>query len=193
MVSKIWVIEPSFSNCRSLPNDGYEISLWGGAVDWIVSTTVIGWSLDAQCDGVDGSFGRWLDLNDILRSLSCIGEGHGDPLQCSCLENPRDGGAWWAAIYGVAQSRTRLKRLSSSSSSVLIRRDGQRAFPLSPSPWPHPSLFLPACLTFCLCCEDTVRTQAAAVRKRILQGELNLTILHPASRSEKQAPVVHAI
>ena len=50
-------------------------------------------------------------------SLSCIGEGNGNPLQCSSLENPRDGGAWWAAVYGVAQSRTRLKRLSSSSSS----------------------------------------------------------------------------
>ena len=49
--------------------------------------------------------------------LSCIGEGNGNPLQCSCLENPRDGGAWWAAVYGVAQSRTQLKRLSSSSSS----------------------------------------------------------------------------
>ena len=42
-------------------------------------------------------------------SLSCIGEGNGSPLQCSCLENPRDGGAWWAAVYGVAQSQTRLK------------------------------------------------------------------------------------
>src|SRR5574342_220666 len=51
-------------------------------------------------------------------SLSCIGEGNGNPLQCSCLENPRDGGAWWAAVCGVAQSWTRLKRLSSSSSSV---------------------------------------------------------------------------
>ena len=51
--------------------------------------------------------------------LSCIGEGNGNPLQCSCLENPRDGGAWWAAVYGVAQSRTRLKRLSSSSDSEL--------------------------------------------------------------------------
>ena len=49
-------------------------------------------------------------------SLSCIGEGSGNPLQCSCLENPRDRGAWWAAVYGVAQSRTRLKRLSHSSS-----------------------------------------------------------------------------
>ena len=50
-------------------------------------------------------------------SLSCIGEGNGNPLQSSCLENPRDGGAWWAAVHGVAQSQTRLKRLSSSSSS----------------------------------------------------------------------------
>ena len=50
-------------------------------------------------------------------SLSCIGEGNGNPLQCSCLENPRDGGAWWAAVYGVAQSQTRLKQLSSSRSS----------------------------------------------------------------------------
>ena len=49
-------------------------------------------------------------------SLSCIGEGNGNPLQCSCLENPRDGGAWWTAIYGVAQSRTRLKWLSSNRS-----------------------------------------------------------------------------
>ena len=53
-------------------------------------------------------------------SLSCIGEGNGNPLQCSCLENPKDGGTWWAAVYGVAQSQTRLKRLSSSSSSYLI-------------------------------------------------------------------------
>ena len=50
-------------------------------------------------------------------SLSCIGEGNGNRLQCSCLENPRDGEAWLAALYGVAQSRTRLKQLSSSSSS----------------------------------------------------------------------------
>ena len=54
-------------------------------------------------------------------SLLCIGEGNGNPLQCSCLENPRDRGAWWAAVSGVAQSRTRLKRLSSSSSLVRVR------------------------------------------------------------------------
>ena len=48
--------------------------------------------------------------HDGASSLSRIGEGNGNPLQCSCLENPRDGGAWWAAIYGVTQSWTRLKR-----------------------------------------------------------------------------------
>ena len=62
-------------------------------------------------------WGRWgSDTTERLHfhfSLSCIGEGNGSPLQCSCLENPRDRGAWWAAIYGVAQSRIRLKWLSS--------------------------------------------------------------------------------
>jgi len=63
-------------------------------------------------------WGRWgSDTSERLHfhfSLSCIGEGNGNPLQYSCLENPRDGGAWWAAVYGVAQSRTRLKWLSSN-------------------------------------------------------------------------------
>ena len=70
-------------------------------------------------------WGRWgSDTTEQLHfhfSLSCIGEGNGNPLQCSWLENPRDGGAWWAAVYGVAQSRTRLKRLSSSSSVMHSR------------------------------------------------------------------------
>ena len=48
-----------------------------------------------------------------------MGEGNGTPLQCSCLENPMDGGAWWAAVHGVTQSRTRLKRCSSSSSTSI--------------------------------------------------------------------------
>ena len=69
-------------------------------------------------------WGRWQsDTTEQLHfhfSLSRIGEGNGNPLQCSCLENPRDGGAWWAAVYGVAQSQTRLKRLSSSSSSMNV-------------------------------------------------------------------------
>ena len=63
-------------------------------------------------------WGRWgSDMTEWLHfqfSLSCIGEGDGNPLQCSCLENPGDAGAWWGAIYGVAQSRTRLKWLSST-------------------------------------------------------------------------------
>ena len=66
-----------------------------------------------------------LDTTERLHfhfSLAHIGEGNCNPLQCSCLENPRDGGAWWAAVYGVAQSRTRLKQRSSSSSSVVIFR-----------------------------------------------------------------------
>ena len=54
-------------------------------------------------------------------SLSCIGEGNGNPLQCSCLENPRDSGAWWAAAYGVAQGRTQLKWLSSSRAHLLYQ------------------------------------------------------------------------
>ena len=57
-------------------------------------------------------------------SISCIGEGNGTSLQRSCLENPRDGGGWWAPIYGVAQSRTQLKRLSSSSSGSCIITSG---------------------------------------------------------------------
>ena len=52
-------------------------------------------------------------------SLSCIGEGNGTPLQCSCLENPTDRGAWWAAVHGVAQSRTRLKRLRAAAAELL--------------------------------------------------------------------------
>ena len=74
-------------------------------------------------------WGRWgSDTTEQLHfhfSLSCIGKGNGNLLQCSCLENPRDSGAWWAAVYGVAQSRTRLKRLSSSSSPW----DDQTRFP----------------------------------------------------------------
>jgi len=50
-----------------------------------------------------------------MAALHGIGEGNDNPLQCSCLENPRDGGAWWAAVYGIAQSWTRLKRLSSTA------------------------------------------------------------------------------
>ena len=71
------------------------------------------------------SMGSWRVQHDWATSLSRIGEGNGNPLQCSCLESPRDSGAWWAAVYGVAQSQTQLKRLSSSSkdgvNSVTVR------------------------------------------------------------------------
>ena len=59
---------------------------------------------------------EWLHFHFLL---SCIGEGNDNPLRCSCLENPRDGGAWWADVYGVAQSQTRLKWLSSTAESRL--------------------------------------------------------------------------
>ena len=65
-----------------------------------------------------------LDTTERLHfhfSLSCIGEGNGNPLQCSCLENPTDGGAWWAAVCGVTQSRTQLKRLSSMDTLSLTK------------------------------------------------------------------------
>ena len=71
----------------------------------------------------DFSHSNQSDMTELLHfhcSLSCIGEGNGSPLQCSCLENPRDRGAWWAAVYGVAQSRTRLKQFSSSSNDHCI-------------------------------------------------------------------------
>ena len=76
-------------------------------------------------------WGRWeLDTTQWLHchfSLSCFGEGNGNPLQCSCLENPGDGRAWWAAVYGVAQSQTRLKRLSSSRVKWASKRSLKRA------------------------------------------------------------------
>ena len=97
-----------------------------------------GWRSLAGCS----PWGRWeLDTTHWLHfhfSLSCIGEGNGNLLQYSCLENPRDGGAWWAAVYGIAQSRTRLKRLSSSSKGnqpwIFIRKTDDEAE--APILWP---------------------------------------------------------
>ena len=56
--------------------------------------------------------------SQMKTSINSFGEGTGNPLQCSCLENPRDGGAWWAAIYGVAQSRTRLRDLAAAAAAA---------------------------------------------------------------------------
>ena len=75
-------------------------------------------------------------------SLLCIGEGNGNPLQCSCLENPRDGGAWWAAVYGVTESRTRLKQLSSSSSARIILHSYTQKFLFLYKPFPASKITL---------------------------------------------------
>ena len=81
-------------------------------------------------------WGRWeSDTTEWLHfhlSHSCTGEGNGNPLQCSCLENPRDGGAWWAAVYGVAQSRTRLTWLSSNVWKVHFQFLSKHALQFSP-------------------------------------------------------------
>ena len=82
------------------------------------------WRSSKQLWGAESLFGRAVEnMGQISQgqTLSCIGEGNGNPLQCCCLENPMDGEAWQAAVHGVAQSRTRLKRLSSSSSSSSSR------------------------------------------------------------------------
>ena len=92
-------------------------------------------------------------------SLSCIGEGNGNPLQCSCLENPRDGGAWWAAVHGVAQSRIQLKRLSSSSIAhgVLVPQPGIETVTPAVKAWSQP-----------LDCQGILRSTTLVVRQNIL-------------------------
>ena len=100
-------------------------------------------------------------------SLSRIGEGNGNPLQCSCLENPRDGGAWWAAIYGIAQSRTRLTRLSSSSSRA--RQRGQEE--------PGSEAFEPVANQ--RRCQKTPRAHLHKLQRNKLETELML-ILSPS-------------
>ena len=101
-------------------NKGFPTSFWRR--QWHLTPVLLpgkshGWGSLVSCS----PWGRYeLDTTEQLHfhfSLSCIGEGNSNPLQRSCLENPRDGGAWWAAVYGVAQSWIRLKGLSSSSSS----------------------------------------------------------------------------
>ena len=90
--------------------------------DWAANTFIlrIAWKIPwTEEPGGLQSMGSLRVGHNWTTSLSRIGEGTGNPLQCSCLENPRDGGAWWAAVYGVTQSRTRLKWLSSSSSFLI--------------------------------------------------------------------------
>ena len=136
----MFTLLPAMHTCFLL----YSISLWTETLVTNHSTDISQFSSVAQpspglCDAMDWKIpwaeepGRLQSMGslrvgyDRATSLSCVGEGNGNPLQCSCLENPRDRGAWWAAVYGVAQSRTRLKRLSSS-------RTAARQAPLCPSP-----------------------------------------------------------
>ena len=108
--------ESSFKKERCLPCP----KAWDQRRQWHPTPVLLpgkshGWRSLVGCspwDLEESDTTEWLHFHF---SLSCIGEGNGNPLQCSCLENPRDGGAWWAAVYGVAESQTRLKRLSSSS------------------------------------------------------------------------------
>ena len=94
-------------------------------VNWIIEnmashSSTLAWKIPwTEEPGRLQSMGSRRIRHDWATSLSGIGEGNGNPLQYSCLENPRDGGAWWAAVYGVAQSQTRLTRLSSSSSNTI--------------------------------------------------------------------------
>ena len=132
-------------------------------------------------------------------SLSCIGEGNGNPLQCSCLENPGDGGAWWAAVYGVAQSRTWLKRLSSSStsSSIGFRDKAEQASDLA-SNLPGHTLTVSA-LTACCGCKpcstiDKIRDKSwncwAPGRTLVNQapGLTTFQVLHDKTNSISMKP-----
>ena len=87
-------------------------------------SSILAWRIPwmGELGGLQSMGRKELGMTERLHfhfSLSCIGEGNGNPLQCSCLEKPREGGDWWAAIYGVAQSRTRLKQLSSKETKEL--------------------------------------------------------------------------
>ena len=119
------LLSQDLPDCSTQCHIKYVFLVWLGRRQWHPTPVLLpgkshGWRSLVGCS----PWGRWeLDMTQWLHfhfSLSCIGEGNGNPLQCSCLENPRDDGAWWAAIYGVAQSRTRLKWLNSSSSSSHI-------------------------------------------------------------------------
>ena len=122
---------------------------WGQEEKEVTEDEMVGWHHwldghefeqtlgDREGQGNLGCYSPWgrteSDMTERLHfhfSLSCIGKGNGSPLHCSCLENPRDGRAWWAAIYGAAQSRTWLKRLSSSS-NVAIHQSIYVIYPFS--------------------------------------------------------------
>ena len=112
-------------NTPPFPNYISKVRLISRTLQWQPTPVFLpgeshGWRSLVGCS----PWGRWgSDMTEQLHfhcSLSCIGEGNGNPLQCSCLENPRDGGAWWTAICGVTQSWTRLKWLSNMTNPQLV-------------------------------------------------------------------------
>ena len=118
----LWRIKQTWSMHTLCPEDVKLITIWGIVIleaekAMATHSSTLAWKIPwMEEPGRLQSMGSWRVQHDWATSLSRIGEGNGNPLQCSCLENPKDGGAWWAAVCGVAQSRTQLKRLSSSSS-----------------------------------------------------------------------------
>ena len=118
----------SVFDCQTVPDKLYSINIYLSSFlekAMAPHSSTLAWKIPWTEDpGGLQSMGLLRVRHDWVTSLSlsCLGEGNGNPLQCSCLENPRDGGASWAAIYGVAQSWTWLKWLSSSSSIFLISK-----------------------------------------------------------------------
>ena len=120
---KYWSMAPTFS--YKINSGDLKYSMWLWRRQWHPTPVLLpgkshGWRSLVGCSPWGCKESDTTEQLHFHFSLSCIREGNGNPLQCSCLENPRDGGAWWATVYGVAQSRTRLKWFSSSSSSVYM-------------------------------------------------------------------------
>jgi len=123
--SNAWKVKSESEVAQSCPtlSDPIDCSLPGSSVHGTFQARVLEWGAIVFSESP-------LSPSPILSP--CIGEGNGNPFQCSCLENPRDGGAWWAAIYGVAQSWTQLKRRSSSSNPISPNQK-QNKKPLKPT------------------------------------------------------------
>ena len=131
LMPRVWASPPSrISSVQSLSHVQHFATLISYMLDLPVEkamaphSSTLSWKIPwTEEPGGLQSMGSLRVGHNWATSLSLFtfmhGEGNGNPLQCSCLENPRDGEAWWAAVYGVAQSRTRLKQLSSSSSTFI--------------------------------------------------------------------------
>ena len=124
----------------SIERESSSFGLYPHTATWhYFDTLPIGvlWNFKVPWGHEESDTTEWLHFHF---SLSCIGEGNGNPLQCSCLENPRDGGAWWAAIYGVAQSWTRLKQLSSLAVGSKKSEDNRQALKRLREMWVRASI-----------------------------------------------------